>query len=106
METLIDPGKLNTPITVLISLPLTGMETPMSYFPSQRKTTCFNFFTPHGDGNLNFEHLGIMVQGKCFNFFTPHGDGNSSTFIKVKIAFLVLISLPLTGMETFKAYKP
>ncbi|BAB77835.1 asr1469 [Nostoc sp. PCC 7120 = FACHB-418] len=42
------PTKLVPP--VLIPLPLTGMETLLCAYTSDRNF-CFNSFTPHGDGN-------------------------------------------------------
>ncbi|MFN6486455.1 MULTISPECIES: hypothetical protein [unclassified Nostoc] len=69
----ITPGRF--PCNVLIPLPLTGMETFVSFLLHWLSMS-FNSFTPHGDGNLYPAPLAFL------------GD------------YRVLIPLPLTGMET------
>ncbi len=60
----------------------------------------FNSFTPHGDGNQVHTRPSSSWFNNGFNSFTPHGDGNIWVFINPFSSLVVLIPLPLTGMET------
>ncbi len=44
--------------------------------------------------------------GCCFEFITPHGDGNNDESCRAFPTHDVLNLLPLTGMETYLRYQP